>query len=221
MRCRRSRPVARVPPARHRPRGLRYGLRSAPGARRRWWRGRARRARSAPGRLGVLVLELDSPALHPAPRASAPLPSPAPRSPAPGTVTSPAESAPVPPAGTETAPVPGRRPRSAARSPSRPADDAGAAPRVRCARRPQVLRPLPGETILDAALRQGVPLASPCGGRAVCGDCIVAVVAGADAFPPPDADETAWRARKRYAGTGRLACRVRVTGDCTIATTYW
>ena len=122
-----------------------------------------------------------------------------------------------------------RSPRSRTRLPGppprapglRPADDAGAAPRVRCARRPQVLRPLPGETILDAALRQGVPLASPCGGRAVCGDCIVAVVAGADAFPPPDADETAWRARKRYAGTGRLACRVRVTGDCTIATTYW
>ncbi|MCE9636827.1 MAG: (2Fe-2S)-binding protein [Planctomycetes bacterium] len=110
-----------------------------------------------------------------------------------------------------------------ARAARRPVADPRTAepPRVRCARRANVLRPLPGETLLDAARRQSVPLASPCGGRAVCGDCLVAIIDGADAFPPPDADETAWRARKSYDGRGRLACCVRVTGDCTVGTTYW
>jgi adenylate cyclase len=84
-----------------------------------------------------------------------------------------------------------------------------------------VLRPLPGETLLDAARRQDVPLASSCGGRAVCGDCVVRIVEGADAVPAPDAEETAWRARKRYDGAARLACCLRVTADCAIATTYW
>lgn len=94
-------------------------------------------------------------------------------------------------------------------------------PRVECLPRGDVLRPRPGETLLDAAHRSGVPLASSCGGRAVCGDCLVRIVRGADAVPPPDADETAWRARKAYAGTGRLACCLRPESDCAVATTYW
>ena len=84
-----------------------------------------------------------------------------------------------------------------------------------------MLLPAADETLLAAALRSGVPLASSCGGRAVCGDCLVRVVEGADRLAPPGADELAWRARKRYEGTARLACCARATGDCAIATSYW
>jgi adenylate cyclase len=94
-------------------------------------------------------------------------------------------------------------------------------PRVRCVPRGDVLRPAADETLLAAALRSGVPLASSCGGRAVCGDCVVRVTAGVEHVLPPDDDERAWRARKRYEGPLRLACCVRVTGDCAVATTYW
>lgn len=87
--------------------------------------------------------------------------------------------------------------------------------------RGDVLRPRADETLLDAALRQGVPLASSCGGHAVCGDCVVRVLDGAASIPPPDAAEAAWRARRRYEGPLRLACRVRVTGDCSVSATYW
>lgn len=96
-----------------------------------------------------------------------------------------------------------------------------APPRVACLRRTDVLRPEPHETLLDAARRHDVPLAASCGGRAVCGDCLVRVVAAAGELPPPDAEEAAWRVRKRYDGPGRLACRLRPTADCTISTTYW
>lgn len=94
-------------------------------------------------------------------------------------------------------------------------------PRVRCVPRADVVVPRADETLLDAALRSGVPLASSCGGRAVCGDCLVRVVEGADALTPPTPDELAWRVRKRYDGAGRLACCVRARGDCAVTTTYW
>src|SRR6185436_11984442 len=84
---------------------------------------------------------------------------------------------------------------------------------VLCLPRGDHLRPRRGETLLAAALRCGVPLASSCGGRAVCGDCVVRIVAGAPNVSPPDADELAWRRRTGKGGDGsRLACCLTVTG---------
>lgn len=97
-----------------------------------------------------------------------------------------------------------------------------AAARVLCRPRGQVVLPRPDETLLAAALRSEVPLASSCAGRAVCGDCIVRVLAGAGHLNAPDADELAWRKRT---GKGsdelRLACCLRVAGPVEVATTYW
>ena len=95
------------------------------------------------------------------------------------------------------------------------------APAVRCVPPGWTFRPAPGETVLDAALRTHRALASSCGGRAVCGDCLVRIVAGADHAEPPDDDERAWRRRKGYSGDERLACCLRVTGDVEITTRYW
>lgn len=92
-------------------------------------------------------------------------------------------------------------------------------PSVRALPRGVVFVPRPDETLLDAALRAGLPLASSCGGRAVCGDCVVRIVEGA--APPPDAEEVGWRARKRYEGPLRLACCLRPNSPLVIATTYW
>ena len=94
-------------------------------------------------------------------------------------------------------------------------------PRVECLPRGTVLRPCADETVLDAALRQGVALASSCGGHAVCGDCLVRVVRGAESLPPPGDEEIAWRRRTGYAGAGRLACLLRPSADCAVTTTYW
>ena len=95
-------------------------------------------------------------------------------------------------------------------------------PRVLCRPRGYVVVPREEETLLAAALRSDVPLASSCAGRAVCGDCIVRVLAGAEHLSAPDADELAWRKRT---GKGsdelRLACCLRVSGPAEVATTYW
>ncbi len=93
---------------------------------------------------------------------------------------------------------------------------------VRCLPRGDVLVPRNDETLLETALRHDVPLASSCGGRGVCGDCVVRVLAGAANLTPPDEDELAWRRRTGKGGDAlRLACCVRVRGPVEVATTYW
>jgi ferredoxin len=114
---------------------------------------------------------------------------------------------------------------------------------VTCVPRGDVLRPRPGETLLQAALRSRVPLASSCGGRAVCGDCLLRVLSGADRLSPPTPAELAWRARTGRglpgpapsgspsgpalgsgsppAATLRLACCATVHGPVAVTTTYW
>lgn len=97
-----------------------------------------------------------------------------------------------------------------------------ARPRVLCRPRGDVVSPRDEETLLAAALRSGVPLASSCGGKAVCGDCIVRVVAGGENLTPPGADELAWRRRTGKGGDAlRLACCLHVLGPAEVATTYW
>jgi adenylate cyclase len=95
-------------------------------------------------------------------------------------------------------------------------------PSVLCRPRGDVVVPGKDETLLAAALRHDVPLASSCGGRAVCGDCIVRVLAGRENVTPPDTDELAWRKRTGKGGDDlRLACCLRVRGPVEVATTYW
>jgi len=78
-----------------------------------------------------------------------------------------------------------------------------------------------GETLLEAALREHVPLASSCGGKAVCGDCIVRIHAGEAAVAAPDGDELAWRARRGVTDKVRLACCLRPGAPMEVSTTYW
>ena len=93
---------------------------------------------------------------------------------------------------------------------------------VRCIPRGNVLLPRPDETLLAAALRHEVPLASSCASHAVCGDCIVRVLSGGEHLTPASADELAWRRRTgKGSDTMRLACCVYVRGPVEVATTYW
>jgi ferredoxin len=72
-------------------------------------------------------------------------------------------------------------------------------------------------TLLDAARRAGLPLASSCGGRGICDACRVTVKAGRDALSPPTAGEL----DARLDADERLACQARAVGAATITTRYW
>lgn len=83
------------------------------------------------------------------------------------------------------------------------------------------LAPLPGESLLDAAHRRGVPLGSSCGGVAACAACVVRVLAGASGLSRRSAEERRLAEREGFAPDERAACQVRVRGDATVTTGYW
>ena len=76
-----------------------------------------------------------------------------------------------------------------------------------------------GVTVLDAARRMGVDLDSVCGGRGICGRCVVSPAIGSfakwaitvDAEPPRSSLEDAYSLRKPL--NGRLGCQLIVGGD--------
>lgn len=83
------------------------------------------------------------------------------------------------------------------------------------------VRTLPGETILDAAIKAGLPVANSCSGEGVCGGCRMRVVSGAEHLDPPTAREKEIMRKYQYTGDERAACVVTPHGDITVTTTYW
>ncbi len=69
------------------------------------------------------------------------------------------------------------------------------------------------ETLLEAALRSGVPLAHACGGRAKCSTCRIWVLDGLEALPPRAPDEASMADRLGLADEVRLACQIKPEGE--------
>ena len=95
------------------------------------------------------------------------------------------------------------------------------APRVHIRPGRRWISPRPGETLLDAAHRSGVPLGSSCGGVAACAACAVRVLRGAANLSRPGPQERRLAAREGFAPDERAACQVRARGDATVTTSYW
>ena len=72
------------------------------------------------------------------------------------------------------------------------------------------------ETLLEAALRSGVPLAHACGGRAKCSTCRIWVLDGLEACPQRSPDEASMADRLGLADEVRLACQLRPEGDLRV-----
>ena len=72
------------------------------------------------------------------------------------------------------------------------------------------------ETLLEAALRSGVPFAHACGGRAKCSTCRVWVLDGLESCPQRNANETSMADRLKLADEIRLACQLRPQGELRV-----
>lgn len=70
----------------------------------------------------------------------------------------------------------------------------------------------PGETILDASLRAGIPHVHACGGRARCSTCRIVVLDGLEHLNERRGQERALAERLRFAPAVRLACQTCATG---------
>ena len=83
------------------------------------------------------------------------------------------------------------------------------------------LRVESGSTLLAAARRAGLPLASACGADGLCGRCGLRVLSGAEHLSDRTASEAEVMRRNRVAPELRLACRAGVWGDIEVTAPYW
>lgn len=74
-----------------------------------------------------------------------------------------------------------------------------------------------GESLIEAAWRQGYDWPTTCFGQARCTACHVEILSGGDHAAPATTDEAeALRLVPRRGRVLRLACRMRVTGDVIV-----
>jgi adenylate cyclase len=74
----------------------------------------------------------------------------------------------------------------------------------------------PGETLLAATLRHGIPHVHSCGGHARCSTCRVLVLDGLEQLPPRNAQEQELADRIHLPDGIRLACQTTATADVRI-----
>src|SRR6266542_4314344 len=77
----------------------------------------------------------------------------------------------------------------------------------------QQVETAPGETILQASLRAGIPHAHACGGRAHCSTCRVWILEGLEHCSERSELERAIAGPLRFGPEVRLACQTKVSGD--------
>ena len=79
-----------------------------------------------------------------------------------------------------------------------------------------------GTSLLDAARRAGLPVASTCGADGVCGRCGMRILAAeAGALAPESAREREVKRRNRVDPELRLACRAQAFGAIEATAAYW
>ena len=78
-----------------------------------------------------------------------------------------------------------------------------------------------GTTLLDAARRAGLPMASACGADGLCARCGVEILAGAESLSAETEAERRQKRRNRIDPMLRLACRAAAEGDVEVTAGYW
>ena len=72
------------------------------------------------------------------------------------------------------------------------------------------------EAILAASLREGIPHAYACGGRARCSICRISVEEGLEFCSPRSKGERIVAERLNFSPETRLACQTKITGDVNV-----
>ena len=78
-----------------------------------------------------------------------------------------------------------------------------------------------GANLMTALRSGGRPVASSCGGKAVCTKCVVTIIKGRENLSAQNADEIALREIHQIAKDGRVSCQTLINGDITVDTPYW
>ncbi|MBX2988438.1 MAG: (2Fe-2S)-binding protein [Bdellovibrionaceae bacterium] len=94
-------------------------------------------------------------------------------------------------------------------------------PVIRRARQGDLITVEVGAVLMNALQDAGVPVASSCGGEAVCAKCVLKVLAGGENLSPPTPDELFLREKDNLPADTRVSCQARVLGDVTVDARYW
>jgi ferredoxin len=78
-----------------------------------------------------------------------------------------------------------------------------------------------GTSLLEAARRAGLPIASSCGADGVCGRCGLAILSGPTSTGVESERDREIKRRNRIDADLRLACRIAVSADLTVTAPYW
>ena len=78
-----------------------------------------------------------------------------------------------------------------------------------------------GTTLLEAARRAGLPVASACGADGLCARCGLDILQGAERLPPESENELRIKHANRIDEGLRLACRIRLDCDLVVTAPYW
>jgi ferredoxin len=78
-----------------------------------------------------------------------------------------------------------------------------------------------GTLLIDAVRSADLPIASACRADGLCGRCGVAILAGAGEVTAETPEESRSKERNRIDPRLRLACRIRVCADLSVAAPYW
>ncbi|MGE3973322.1 MAG: 2Fe-2S iron-sulfur cluster-binding protein [Bdellovibrionales bacterium] len=92
---------------------------------------------------------------------------------------------------------------------------------IKIAKSGQIIEVEPGANLMESLLAAGLPVASSCGGDAVCAKCHVKVLEGADQLSKEDSDIKELKELNDVAKTERISCQTQVLGPVTIDTPYW
>jgi adenylate cyclase len=89
-------------------------------------------------------------------------------------------------------------------------------PKVFCLPDKKEIEMAAGESLLQAAVRAGIPLAHICGGHGRCSTCRVIILEGLEHCLPCTEEEEAIARQLQFDPALRLACQTRVTGNVTL-----
>lgn len=79
----------------------------------------------------------------------------------------------------------------------------------------------PGANLMRSLLDAGLPVASTCGGDAVCAKCGIRIVEGVENLSPVNERELFLREQNGLRSGIRLSCQAEVWGDVTVDAGYW
>jgi 2Fe-2S ferredoxin len=78
-----------------------------------------------------------------------------------------------------------------------------------------------GSNLMQALLREGIPVASSCRGDGVCAKCRIEILEGSQNLSRVSEQEARIKQRLDIPASERLSCQTEVLGDITIDATYW